>query len=492
MTEDDYNAMSEGDRRIVDKRSQHEPERFRMLPASDIGERGIVCSILLAPMECIGLCDEIGVLPAWFHNPALATIFGILGRMHDELRKIDVVTLTQYLADENLLQQVGGPANISELFTYLPTATNVKYYIEIVQGKWLLRQMITVATEFASLGYESQADPEHLLGEFQKEVLKIGEGKQRGKFTTSKEAVMAAVGIIQDTYERRGSITGLATGFSEFDKLTNGLQDGEMIVIAARPSQGKTAFAMNMAEFIAVELQQPVGVFSLEMSSVQLSTRMLCSRAKVNLARMRDGYLAERDFPAITAAASKLAEAPLIYDDASDLTIQEFRSKARRMVRDHKVKAIFIDYLQLMKSNSGKSRDNREREVAECSAGIKSAAKELGIPIVVLAQLSRKFEERGPQARPRLADLRESGAIEQDADLIGFLVRAEMYAQTDEEREALCGQAEIIVAKHRSGPLGEVALTFLKEFTRFETRAMAGDEEADAQTQQRLDYGSPL
>jgi replicative DNA helicase len=478
--------------RAEQRRSQNAPERFRMLPASDIGERGVVCSILLAPMECISLAGEYGITVEHFHNPALGEIFRTLMRMHDDLKKIDNVTLTQFLADAGKLEQVGGAATIAELFTYLPTATNVKYYLEILQEKYTLRQMITVATEFASRAYDEQDNVEGLIGEFQKGALTVGEGKTSVKFTRSKDAVMEAMGIIQDTYERRGSITGLATGFHDFDKLTNGLQAAEMIVIAARPSQGKTAFAMNIAEFIAVELQQPVGIFSMEMPTVQLKTRMLCSRARVNLARVRDGHLSERDFPALTAAASKLAEAPIFYDESSDLTIQEFRARARRMKLEHNVVAIFIDYLQLMRSSSKKSSDNREREVAECSAGIKGAAKELGIPIVVLAQIGRDFEKRGPLAKPRLSDLRESGSIEQDADLVAFMIRPETMAETEELKEQLAGQAELIVAKHRSGPLGDVPLTFLKEFTRFETRA-TGDEEADAEAnQQKLDYGSPL
>lgn len=463
-----------------------------MLPASDIAERGIVCSTMLRPSELLPHFAEIDIGEEDFHNPALGTVFRVMMEMHANLKAVDNVTVTQELADKNLLEQVGGAAMIAELFTYLPTATNFAYYLEILREKRTLRQMIEVATEFASRSYEEQDEVWKLKDEFQQAVMKLGEGKERVTFTPSKEAVMDAMKVIQDTYERRGAITGLATGFHDFDKLTNGLQTGEMIVIAARPSQGKTAFAMNIAEFIAVELKKPVGIFSLEMPTVQLTQRMLCSRASVNLSKVRDGFLSDRDFPALTAAASQIAEAPIFYDESSDLTIQEFRARARRLKLEHGVVAIFIDYLQLMRSASRKSFDSREREVAECSAGIKAAAKELGIPIVVLAQISRKFEERGPQARPRLADLRESGAIEQDADLVAFLVRAETYAQTEEEREQLMGQAEVIIAKHRTGPLGDVALTFLKEFTRFETRA-SSEEEADAEAnQQRMDYGSPV
>lgn len=487
MTEEEFNREAAE----MKRKAGHLPERYRMLPASDIGERGVICSIFLAPKECVALCIDHGITPDSFHNPAFGAIYSTFLWFHDQLKPIEPWLITQHLADTHQLEQVGGAALISELYGYLPTATNIGYYIELLNEKSALRQVIKVGTEFGSRGYEDQDAPWELINEFQVAVLKLGE-KKRAKFTTAREAVMQSIGIIQDTYERRGSITGLSTGFPDFDRLTNGLQDSEMIVIAARPSQGKTAFAMNIVEHIAITLQKPVGVFSLEMPTQQLTTRMLCSRAKVNLSRIRDGYLADRDFPAITAAAGQISEAPIIFDESSDLTIQELRVRLRRMKQENKICAAFIDYLQLVRSSSKKSADNREREVAEVSAGIKSAAKELGIPIVVLAQISRQFEQRGPQARPRLGDLRESGAIEQDADLVAFLIRAETLAETEHERIELEGQAEIIIAKHRSGPLGDIPLTFLKEFTRFEPRATADDyAEADA-GQAKMDYGSPI
>lgn len=452
-------------------RADHLPDRHRMLPASTDAEQGVICSLLLAFKDIGAMCREERCTQLWFHSPALGTIYGVLMDAWDDNDPIDVVTLTQRLHDKGILEQVGGAAFISSLFTFLPTATNAEYYLTILKEKACARGIIQVATEFASRAYEEQETIWELQDEFEREVLKIAAGAEKKRLTTAKEAVMQAMEIIQTSYENRGAITGLSTGFYELDKLTDGMHKAEMIVIAARPSQGKTALAMNIADHLAVNLHKAVAVFSLEMSTVQLVQRMICSRASIDMARIRDGFLADRDFPALTAAASQIAGANIQFDDSSDLTIQELRGRARRLKNDFNIEAIFVDYLQLIRSSSKKSQDNRQLEVAEVSAGLKATAKELDIPVIVLAQISRDFEKRGPQARPRLSDLRESGAIEQDADVIAFLVRAEMYAETDEEREELRGQADLIIAKQRSGPVGDVALTFLKEFTRFEPRA---------------------
>ena len=284
---------------------------------------------------------------------------------------------------------------------------------------------------------------------------------------------MEAITAIQELVDRRGAVSGLSTGIKTLDDMTNGLHGAEMIVIAARPSMGKTALAMNIAEFIAVEGKKPVAVFSLEMSTQQLVQRLLCSRARVSLSRLRDGFLTERDFPAITGAGAKLADSKFFIDDTPGLSILELRAKARRLKSQHDIQAIFIDYLQLLRSTSRRAQDNRQLEIAEISSGIKALAKELNVPIVVLAQLNRNPESRSGESkgRPRLSDLRESGSIEQDADLVGLLVREEYYAESDQEREESAGKATLIIAKQRNGPVGDVPLTFLKEFTRFETRA---------------------
>jgi replicative DNA helicase len=257
--------------------------------------------------------------------------------------------------------------------------------------------------------------------------------------------------------------------------MTNGLHAAEMIVIAARPSMGKTALAMNIAEHVAISSRLPVAVFSLEMSSQQLVQRLLCSRARVNLQKVREGFLAERDFPSLTAAASKLAEAEIFIDDSAGLSILELRAKARRLKAQKDIQLIVVDYLQLLKSTTRRAQDNRQLEISEISSGLKGLAKELKIPIVVLAQLNRQPEARSG-GKPRLSDLRESGSIEQDADLVGLLVRPEVYEEDEEARAEKAGEAELIIAKQRNGPVGEIPLTFLKEFTRFEDRARGGSE----------------
>ena len=284
---------------------------------------------------------------------------------------------------------------------------------------------------------------------------------------------MEAIETIEKLYERKGGITGISTGFVEFDRMTSGLHPAEMIVIAARPSMGKTAFAMNIAEHVAIQEKLAVAVFSLEMSSQQLVQRLLCSRARVNLKKVRDGFLGEREFSSLTSSASKLAEAKMFIDDTGSLSILELRAKARRLKAQHDIRLIVVDYLQLLRSTTRRGQENRQIEISEISGGLKGLAKELNIPIIVVAQLNRNPENRtgDSKGRPRLSDLRESGSIEQDADLVGLLVREAYYADTDEEKEEAAGNADLIISKQRNGPIGDIPLTFLSEFTRFETRA---------------------
>ncbi len=456
------------------------PDIHRLLPQAPDAERGVLCSFLLAPREIGGLCAEKLVKAEHFHLPAHAQIYATLLELWDANKPIDFITLTQLLRDRGQLDQVGGAAFVTELFTFLPTAANAGYYVEILQEKYTLREIIKVCTEYAARSYDEQDDVAMLLNDVEAQVYGIAQGRFKDKTASMKDQVMEAIHAIEALYDRRGAITGLPTGFAELDKMLDGLHAAEMIVIAARPSMGKTALAMNIAEHIALEAKQPVAVFSLEMSTSQLVQRLLCSRARVNLGSVRNGFLAERDFPALTAAASKLAESKIFIDDTPGLSILELRAKARRLSSQHGIKAIFIDYLQLLRSTSRRAQDNRQLEIAEISSGLKALSKELSIPIVVLAQLNRNPEQRSgdSKGRPRLSDLRESGSIEQDADVVGLLVREEYYADNDEEKKESEGKATLIIAKQRNGPVGDVPLTFLKEFTRFENRAReAGADE---------------
>jgi replicative DNA helicase len=450
-----------------------------LLPQSPDAEKGVLSSFLIAPREIGGLCAEKQITKEHFFIPGHALIYETLLAMWDRNEPVDFITLTQILRDRGQLDQCGGAAFVTDLFTFLPTAANAPYYVEILQEKYTLREVIKICTEFAARGYDEQDDVAGLLDRVETEVFKIAQDRFKDRVANMKQLVVQAIGAIEELYSRRGAITGLSTGLPDFDKMTDGLHGAEMIVIAARPSMGKTALAMNIAEHIAVDLKKAVAVFSLEMSSQQLVQRLLCSRARVNLGRVRDGFLSERDFPALQTAASKLAESRFFIDDTSGLSILELRAKARRLKSQHDIQAIFIDYLQLLRSSTKRAQENRQIEIAEISSGLKALAKELNIPVVVLAQLNRNPEQRTGDAkgRPRLSDLRESGSIEQDADLVGLLVREEYYADSDEEKEAAQGKATLIIAKQRNGPVGDVPLTFLKEFTRFETRARESSEE---------------
>ena len=435
---------------------------------------------LLAPREIGGLCAEKQIRADHFHLPAHAQIYATLLELWDATKPIDFITLTQVLQDRTQLDRVGGAGFITELFTFLPTAANAVHYVEILEEKFTLREIIKVCTEYAARSYDEQDDVPSLLNDVESKIFTIAQDRFKEKTASMKDQVMQAIHAIEELYDRRGAITGLPTGLAELDKMTDGLHKAEMIVIAARPSMGKTALAMNIAEHIALEAKLPVAVFSLEMSTSQLVQRMLCSRARVNLGSVRNGFLSERDFPALTAAASKLAESKIFIDDTpSGLSIPRVarRSASPPPESQHDIQAVFIVYLQLLRSTSKRAQDNRQLEIAEISGGIKGLAKELNIPIVVLAQLNRNPEARSgdSKGRPRLSDLRESGSIEQDADVVGLLVREEYYADTDEEKEAAAGKATLILAKQRNGPVGDVPLTFLKEFTRFENRAREVD-----------------
>ncbi|PYL79201.1 MAG: replicative DNA helicase [Verrucomicrobia bacterium] len=453
----------------------------RTPPHSVEAEQGVLGSMLISPRETIAECVE-KITEEYFYVPAHRTIYNVLVDLWNAGQAIDLITFTQVLRDRSLLESVGGAAFVTSLFTFVPTAANVGYYIDIVRDKYILREIIATATESVRRAYEEQDEVNNLLDEVEQRIFAVGEDRFKGEMLSMKEQVMSTLESIEKLFENKGAITGVSTGFRDLDKLTSGLHSSEMIVIAARPSMGKTALAMNIAEHAAIEVKLPVAIFSLEMSAQQLVQRMLCSRARVNLAKTRDGFLAEADFPKLTHAASKLAEAKIFIDDSAGLSILELRAKARRLKAQQDVQLIIVDYLQLLRSTSRRAHDNRQLEISEISAGLKGLAKELKIPIIVVAQLNRNPEIRTGSGKgvPRLADLRESGSIEQDADLVGLLVREEYYADSDEERTELEGKAELIIAKQRNGPIGQVKLTFLKSFTRFEDRAEDAVEPQEA------------
>jgi replicative DNA helicase len=471
-------AARSGENVIPIPRTGSPQDIHRPPPHSVEAEQGVLGSMLISPRDAIGEVVE-KITADYFYVPAHQTIFNALVDLWNVGQGIDLITFTQALRDRDLLESVGGAAAVTNLFTFVPTAANVGYYIEIVRDKYILRSIIAAGTESVRRAYEEQDEVGNLLDEVEQRIFAVGEDRFKGQMLSMKDQVMEAIESIEKLYERKGGITGVSTGFIEFDRMTSGMHPSEMIVIAARPSMGKTALAMNIAEHVAINEKLPVGVFSLEMSSQQLVQRLLCSRARVNLQKVRDGFLGERDFPSLTAAASKLAEAKIFIDDTASLSILELRAKARRLKAQQDVQLIIIDYLQLLRSTSRRAQDNRQLEISEISAGLKGLAKELKIPVIVVAQLNRQPEQRSG-GKPRLSDLRESGSIEQDADLVGLLVRPEMYEEDEEARQEKSGEAELIIAKQRNGPVGEIPLTFLKEFTRFEDRARNVSEPEEA------------
>jgi replicative DNA helicase len=447
------------------------PEAHRPLPQSIDAEKGLLGSILHSASvldDCMAQME-----PRHFHLPAHQKIFDLLVEMRNAGQPIDLIAVTQKLEDRRMLEEVGGMEAVTDLFTFVPTAANADYYREIIHEKFLLRQVITTCTEYVARAHEEQGDIKILLDEVEARVLAIGEERNRTSMPSMKEMVNDAIAGIEKLVTSQGSITGLPTGFHELDRMTNGLHEGEMFVIAARPSMGKTALAMNIAEHVALEGNKPVAVFSLEMSAQQLVQRLLCSRARVNGKNLRDGYVKKTDLNNLSSTAGLLAKAKIFVDDTPGLSILELRAKARRLRNREKIELVVIDYLQLLRSNSRRAQDNRQIEIQEISYGIKALAKELKLPVIVLAQLNRNPEQRtgNSAGRPRLSDLRESGTIEQDADVVGLLIRDKYYAEDDEAKKEAAGKATLIIAKQRNGPTGDVALTFLEEYTRFEDRA---------------------
>jgi len=459
------------------------PKVDRLPPHSIEAEQGVLGCVLLSPHDCMGECiEKLKSGPDIFYDVRHRTLFQTLTEMYDQKQAIDLITLQQHLKNIQQLENVGGLAYLSSLPDAVPSAANLEYYLDIVLEKYLLRKMIQTCTGIVGRVFDYEGQVDALLDEVERDILRISEERVAGASLTIKELVNKAISKIEEYHQNHGMLTGVSTGFADFDKMTTGLHAGEMIVIAARPSVGKTSLAMNIAEHVSLELKVPVGVFSLEMTADQLVLRMLCSRSRVNLRNIREGFLAERDFPKLTGAAGKLAGAPLFIDDSSALSILQLRAKARRMWQQFGIKLFVIDYLQLLNSTSRRV-ENRQQEIAEISGGIKSLAKELSVPIIVLSQLNRELEKRGPGERPRLSDLRESGAIEQDADLVGLLYRETKNKDGDDETNEVEQDAipvKLCIAKQRNGPTGDVALTFLKSYTRFESAAKVSPEDADS------------
>jgi len=462
-----------------------DPSKIDRLPPHSLeAEQGVLGCIMLAASECLGECiTKLKAGSEIFYDLRHRTIYDTMVEMYDTKVPIDTITLQQRLKDKQQLDGVGGLAFLSALPDSVPSAANLDYYLNIVREKHVLRKMIHACTGVVGRAYEHEGEVDGLLDEVERDILKISEERVETTANSMKELVRQAITTIEDYHQRQGTLTGLGTGFIDLDRMTSGMHGGEMIVIAARPSMGKTSLAMNIAESVAIDQKQAVGVFSLEMTAESLVLRMLCSRSRVNLRNIRDGFLAERDFPKLTGAAGKLASAPLFIDDTPGLSILQLRAKARRMWQQYGIKLFVIDYLQLLHSTARRA-ENRQQEIADISNGVKALAKELKVPVIVLSQLNREME-KDKNRRPRMSDLRESGAIEQDADLVGLLYKPN--SNDDEENSGGGADHEAVpvtlfIAKQRNGPTGDVALTFLKAYTRFESAAKISSDDVPAES----------
>jgi len=439
----------------------------KMPPQNLEAEMCVLGSMLI---EEHAIADAIELLDSsCFYNQKNRRVFDCILRLYIDSKAIDIVTLIEELKKTEDLDKLGGPSYITSLAAQVPTAANIKHYAYIVKEKSILRNLIHTATNIITESYEPQGDIAKILDKAERTIFEISSRKVDTNFAPIKEVIKNSIETIDMLYQKKAHVTGIGTGFSDFDSLTAGLHPSDLIILAGRPSMGKSAFMASIAEHVGVIEKTPLVIFSLEMSKEQLVQRMLCSHARVNAHNVRTGFLSQTDWPRLTNAAGKLSEAPIFIDDTAGLSVLELRAKARRLKSQHNIQLIIVDYLQLMQGLPGS--ENRQQEISEISRSLKALARELSVPLIAVSQLSRAVEARQDH-RPQLSDLRESGAIEQDADLVGLLLREEYYSPTEENR----GITEVIIAKQRNGPVGTIKLTFIKEYARFESLAMVGEE----------------
>ena len=432
----------------------------RMPPASIEAEQAVLGAMLLKPDAVTTAAEELSADD--FYRETHRLIFEAMMELKERTEPVDLVTLTEQLKKADKLAKIGGIPALSLIANSVPTAANVHYHARIVHEKAQLRSLINAATEIAGAAYESADEVEDIMDSAEKRILQVASGKRSKDFVPLQDILLDTLEQIDLRYNNKGSITGLPTGFTELDHLTAGLQKSDLILVAARPSMGKTAFTLNIAAHVVLRAKEPVAFFSLEMSKEQLVQRLLCSEGRIDSQRLRVGELEEKEWGDLIDTANRLSAAPLYIDDTPGITVMELRSKARRLKAEHGLSLIVIDYLQLMQGRGNKSGDNRQQEISEISRSLKALARELNVPVIALSQLSRSVESRQIK-RPMLSDLRESGSLEQDADIVMFLYREDYYDPETENKNI----TEVIIAKHRNGPVDTVDLTFLKQFTKF-------------------------
>ncbi len=435
-------------------------DTLRKVPPQNLdAEESVLGGILLDDTALDRVLEFMGVDD--FYRESHRKIFQTMLSLSKQGAPIDLVTLSDRLRAQGELPDIGGAASLAALVDRVPSAANIATYARIVREKAVMRSLIRVSTDITERCYGSQDDIETFLDEAERLIFDVSEQRVRPAFTKVGDMVMDTVKTIEQLYERKELVTGVPTGFLDLDRITAGLQPSDLVIVGARPSMGKTSLVMNIAQYAALHHKTAVGVFSLEMAKDQLMLRMLCSEARVDLVKVRTGYLGERDFPRLAMAASHLSEAPIFIDDTPAQNVLEMRAKSRRLKREADVGLIIVDYLQLMRGLT--AQENRNQELSEISRSLKALAKDLNVPIIALSQLNRQVELRSDK-RPVMSDIRESGSIEQDADVIMFIYRDEMYnAESPDE-----GTAEVIISKQRNGPTGMVRLAFRREYTRFE------------------------
>jgi replicative DNA helicase len=447
--------MARASRNAVEKRGRIPPQNLE-------AEQSLLAGVLIDPESMNKVVDVVASED--FYRDDHTRIFELMLDLYEKNEPIDMITVSSAAKDKGILEKIGGVTYLNTLVDLMPTSANIAQYAKMVREKALLRSLMKVSTEIIEKGYEVETNIDGYVDDAEKMIFQISERKFKPAFFAVKDLVMENVRTIERLSQKKQTVTGLPTGFIELDKLTSGLQPSDLIIVAGRPSMGKTAFCLNIAQHAALSDggNAPVGIFSMEMSKEQIVMRLLSSESEVEFSKLRTGTLSHAEWPKLAEAAGALYKAPIFIDDSPALGVLDLRARARRLKKEHGLGLLVVDYLQLMRGRSNTGSDRREQEISEISRFLKALAKELNIPVVAISQLNRMVEQRDNK-RPRLSDLRESGAIEQDADVIMFIYRDEVY----NKESSFKGIAEIIIGKQRNGPTGEVQVTFLDKYTAF-------------------------
>lgn len=429
----------------------------RLPPHNHEAEQAVLGAILIEPSVLVSVNEKLKAED--FYRQGHQRLFQVMNDLTEKGQPVDLVTLTSELQNRNCLDEVGGVTYLNELAESVPTAANVEYYAKIVEEKSLLRKLIHTATQIAMSSYTSSEEVTEIVDEAEKRILEISQHRIRGEFVSIRDVLVETYEQIEALHLNKSGIRGTPSGFVDLDRMTSGFQKSDLIIIAARPSMGKTAFALNVAQNVAIRTGETVAIFNLEMSAPQLVMRMIAAEGNIDAQAFRTGNLKEEDWEKLTMAISTLSESPIFIDDTPGITVYDIRAKLRRLQAEHGLGLVIIDYLQLI---SGVKGDSRQQEISEISRSLKLLARELNVPVISLSQLSRAVEQRQDK-RPMLSDLRESGSIEQDADIVAFLYRDDYYHEESEKKNI----AEVIIGKQRNGPVGKVELLFLKNYNKF-------------------------